>query len=139
MNLLFHNLFRYHDAGLLFYRIVFGASMMAHGYFKFAGGSKTLYAIGSTLAQFGVPDGFLLLGTLAAAFEMIGGFLLIIGFLSRLGALMIIGTLLVATLAAIDAGFFKWDYPSQMMFGAILLFIAGPGRYSIDSVFVKKR
>ncbi len=137
MNLLFHNLFRYHDAGFLFYRIVFGASMMAHGYFKFAGGSKTLYAI--TLAQFGVPDGFLLLGTLAAAFEMIGGFLLIIGFLSRLGALMIIGTLLVATLAALDAGFFKWDYPSQMMFGAILLFIAGPGRYSIDSVFVKKR
>lgn len=62
MNMLFHNLFRYHDFGLLFYRIVFGLSMMAHGYFKFAGGEQNLYAIGHTTAQFGVPDGFLLLG-----------------------------------------------------------------------------
>lgn len=138
MNILFHNLFRHQDAGLFFYRIVFGLSMIAHGYFKFAGGSKVLYSVGSAMAQFGVPDGFLLLGTLAAAFEIIGGVLVIFGFLTRLGALMIIGTLLVATLVKLDSGFFAWDYPSQMMFGAILLFIAGPGRYSVDAMFVKR-
>ena len=128
MNMLFHNLFRYHDFGLLFYRIVFGLSMMAHGYFKFAGGEQ----------NFGVPDGFLLLGMAAAGAELLGGFLLILGFLTRLGALLIAFTLFIATAAAWDAGFFRWDYPSQMMFGAIMLFIAGPGRYSVDSAFTKR-
>lgn len=138
MNMLFHNLFRYHDFGLLFYRIVFGLSMMAHGYFKFAGGEQKLYAIGHTTAQFGVPDGFLLLGMAAAGAELLGGFLLILGFLTRLGALLIAFTLFIATAAAWDAGFFRCDYPSQMMFGAIMLFIAGPGRYSVDSAFTKR-
>lgn len=138
MNFLFHNLFRHQDLGLLFYRIVFGLSMMAHGYFKFAGGEQTLYNIGHTMAQFGVPDGFLLLGMAAAAAELLGGFLIILGFLTRLGGLLIAFTLLIATYAALGGGFFKWDYPSQMMFGAIMLFIAGPGRYSVDSAFARR-
>ena len=74
----------------------------------------------------------------AAAAEHLGGFLLILGFLTRLGALLIAFTLFIATVAAWDGGFFKWDYPSQMMFGAIMLFIAGPGRYSVDSAFTKR-
>ena len=106
MNMLFHNLFRYHDFGLLFYRIVFGLSMMAHGYFKFAGGEQNLYAIGHTTAQFGVPDGFLLLGMAAAGAELLGGFLLILGFFDTSRRAIDCIHFIIATAAAWDAGIF---------------------------------
>ena len=127
MNILLKNLFRYQDQGLLFYRIVFGLSMMAHGYFKFAGGEQMLTGVGSMLGVFGITGGYYMLGVMAASAELIGGLLVILGLATRLGTLMIVGTLFVATVLELGHGFFKWDYPSQMMFGAIMLFIAGPG------------
>lgn len=132
MNILLKNLFRYQDNGLLFYRIVFGLSMMAHGYLKFAGGEQSLYGVGSMLGIFGITGGYLVLGAMAATAELLGGLLVLLGLATRLGSLLIIGTLFVATILALGNGFFAWDYPSQMMFGAIMLLIAGPGRFSID-------
>lgn len=138
MNILLRNLFRYQDQGLLFYRIVFGLSMMAHGYFKFAGGEQMLTGVGSMLGVFGITGGYYMLGVMAASAELIGGLLVILGLATRLGTLMIVGTLFVATVLELGHGFFKWDYPSQMMFGAIMLFIAGPGRFSFDYKWAHK-
>ena len=136
MNILLKNLFRYQDQGLLFYRIVFGLSMMAHGYFKFAGGEQMLTGVGSMLGVFGITGGYYIV--MAASAELIGGLLVILGLATRLGTLMIVGTLFVATVLELGHGFFKWDYPSQMMFGAIMLFIAGPGRFSFDYKWAHK-
>ena len=138
MNILLKNLFRYQDQGLLFYRIVFGLSMMAHGYFKFAGGEQMLTGVGSMLGVFGITGGYYMLGVMAASAELIGGLLVILGLATRLGTLMIVGTLFVATVLELGHGFFKWYYPSQMMFGAIMLFIAGPGRFSFDYKWAHK-
>lgn len=138
MNILLKNLFCYQDQGLLFYRIVFGLSMMAHGYFKFAGGEQMLTGVGSMLGVFGITGGYYMLGVMAAIAELIGGLLVILGLATRLGTLMIVGTLFVATVLELGHGFFKWDYPSQMMFGAIMLFIAGPGRFSFDYKWAHK-
>ena len=110
----------------------FGLSMMAHGYFKFAGGEQVLTAVGSMLGVFGITGGYYMLGIMAASAELIGGLLVLLGLGTRLGALLIVGTLFVATVLELGNGFLKWDYPSQMMFGAIMLFIAGPGRFSFD-------
>ncbi|WP_251439961.1 DoxX family protein [Veillonella intestinalis] len=139
MNVLLKNLFRYQDSGLLFYRIVFGLSMMAHGYFKFAGGEQALYGVGSMLGIFGITGGYLVLGFMAATAELLGGLLLVLGLATRLGSLMIIGTLFVATVLELGKGFLAWDYPSQMMFGAIMLLIAGPGRFSMDYKLAHKK
>lgn len=138
MNILLKNLFRYQDQGLLFYCIVFGLSMMAHGYFKFAGGEQMLTGVGSMLGVFGITGGYYMLGVMAASAELIGGLLVILGLATRLGTLMIVGTLFVATVLELGHGFFKWDYPFQMMFGAIMLFIAGPGRFSFDYKWAHK-
>lgn len=137
MNFLFRNLFRYQDLGLLVYRLALGTSMMAHGYFKFVGGEQTLYNVGHMLTQFGVSDGYLLLGVMAAFSEIIGGVLLILGVLTRFGALLVMMPLAVATAVHWSGGFLKWDYPSQMLCGAVMLFIAGPGRYSLDRKLTK--
>lgn len=128
----------YINFGFLFYRLALGISMFYHGYLKYISGEQGLYKVGSMVSLLGVPSGFeVLLGTMASYAEMVGGILLIIGLFTRIGALLIIGTLATATIVSFGGNFFSWDYPSQMGFGALMLFFTGAGRYSLDKVLFK--
>ena len=134
----------YVNFGLLVYRLALGISMFYHGYLKYLSGAEGLYKVGSMLAPLGVPGGFLgvpggyeILGTMASCAEMIGGILIVLGLFTRIGSLMLIGTLAMATTLSINGSFFSWDYPSQMGFGALMLFFAGAGRYSLDKALFK--
>ena len=53
------------------------------------------------------------------------------------GSLLLIGILAIATILNLSGSFFGWDYPSQMGFGALMLFFAGAGRYSLDKALFK--
>ena len=133
LNFLFKSKPDYINFGLLFYRLALGVSMFYHGYLKYVSGEQGLYKVGSMLSALGVPSGFeVILGTIASYAEMVGGILIIIGLFTRIGSILIIGTLAVATILNLNGNFFSWDYPSQMGFGAIMLFFAGAGRYSLD-------
>ena len=124
--------------GLLFYRLALGISMFYHGYLKYVSGEQGLYKVGAMLSALGVSSGFeVILGTIASYAEMVGGILLIIGMFTRIGTLLVVGTLAVATILNLNGNFFSWDYPSQMAFGAIMLFFAGAGRYSLDKALFK--
>lgn len=138
LSFLFKGKPNYINFGLLFYRIALGVSMFYHGYLKWLSGSEGLYKVGAMLAPLGVSGGYELLGTAAAIAEMLGGILIILGLFTRIGALLLVGTLAVATVLHINGNFFGWDYPSQMAFGAIMLFFAGAGRYSFDAFIFKK-
>lgn len=138
LSFLFKGKPNYINFGLLFYRIALGASMFYHGYLKWLSGSEGLYKVGAMLAPLGVSGGYELLGTAAAIAEMLGGILIILGLFTRIGALLLVGILAVATILHINGNFFGWDYPSQMAFGAIMLFFAGAGRYSFDAFIFKK-
>ena len=134
----------YVNFGLLVYRLALGISMFYHGYLKYLSGAEGLYKVGSMLAPLGVPGGYLgvpggyeILGTMASCAEMIGGILIVLGLFTRIGSLMLIGTLAMATTLSINGSFFSWDYPSQMGFGALMLFFAGAGRYSLDKALFK--
>ena len=134
----------YVNFGLLIYRLALGISMFYHGYLKWLSGPEGLYKVGSMLAPLGVPGGYLgvpggyeILGTMASCAEMIGGILIVLGLFTRIGSLMLIGTLAMATTLSINGSFFSWDYPSQMGFGALMLFFAGAGRYSLDKALFK--
>ena len=112
--------------------------MFYHGYLKDVSGEQGLYNVGAMLSALGVPSGFeVILGTIASYAEMVGGILLIIGLFTRIGTLLVVGTLAVATILNLNGNFFSWDYPSQMAFGAIMLFFAGAGRYSLDKALFK--
>ena len=138
LNFLFKSKPDYINFGLLFYRLALGISMFYHGYLKYVSGEQGLYKIGAMLSALGVPSGFeVSLGTIASYAEMVGGILIIIGLFTRIGSLLIIGTLAVATILNLNGNFFSWDYPSQMGFGAIMLFLAGAGRYSLDKALFK--
>lgn len=138
LNFLFKSKPDYINFGLLFYRLALGISMFYHGYLKYVSGEQGLYKVGAMLSALGVPSGFkVILGTIASYAEMVGGILLIIGLFTRIGTLLVVGTLAVATILNLNGNFFSWDYPSQMAFGAIMLFFAGAGRYSLDKALFK--
>lgn len=138
LNFLFKSKPDYINFGLLFYRLALGISMFYHGYLKYVSGEQGLYKVGAMLSTIGVPSGFeVILGTIASYAEMVGGILLIIGLFTRIGTLLVVGTLAVATILNLNGNFFSWDYPSQMAFGAIMLFFAGAGRYSLDKALFK--
>lgn len=138
LNFLFKSKPDYINFGLLFYRFALGISMFYHGYLKYVSGEQGLYKVGTMLSALGVPSGFeVILGTIASYAEMVGGILIVIGLFTRIGSLLIIGTLAVATILNLNGNFFSWDYPSQMGFGAIMLFLAGAGRYSLDKALFK--
>ena len=138
LNFLFKSKPDYINFGLLFYRLALGISMFYHGYLKYVSGEQGLYKVGAMLSTLGVPSGFeVILGTIASYAEMVGGILIIIGLFTRIGTLLVVGTLAVATILNLNGNFFSWDYPSQMAFGAIMLFFAGAGRYSLDKALFK--
>lgn len=138
LNFLFKSKPDYINFGLLFYRFALGISMFYHGYLKYVSGEQGLYKVGAMLSALGVQSGFeVILGTIASYAEMVGGILIIIGLFTRIGSLLIIGTLAVATILNLNGTFFSWDYPSQMGFGAIMLFLVGAGRYSLDKALFK--
>lgn len=138
LNFLFKSKPDYINFGLLFYRLALGVSMFYHGYLKYVSGEQGLYKVGAMLSALGVSSGFeVILGTIASYAEMVGGILLIIGLFTRIGTLLVVGTLAIATILNLNGNFFSWDYPSQMAFGAIMLFFAGAGRYSLDKALFK--
>lgn len=138
LNFLFKSKPDYINFGLLFYRLALGISMFYHGYLKYVSGEQGLYKVGAMLSALGVSSGFeVILGTIASYAEMVGGILLIIGLFTRIGTLLVVGSLAVATILNLNGNFFSWDYPSQMAFGAIMLFFAGAGRYSLDKALFK--
>ena len=138
LNFLFKSKPDYINFGLLFYRLALGISMFYHGYLKYVSGEQGLYKVGAMLSALDMPSGFeVILGTIASYAEMVGGILLIIGLFTRIGTLLVVGTLAVATILNLNGNFFSWDYPSQMAFGAIMLFFAGAGRYSLDKALFK--
>ena len=128
----------YINIGMLVLRLALGISMAHHGYLKFLSGAEGLYKVGSMLAPLGVSGSYELLGTFAAFSELLGGILVALGLFTRLGSLLLVGVLFTATMLHVDAGFFSWDYPSQMGFAALAIFFMGGGRYSVDAALFGK-
>ena len=123
----------YVNFGILVLRLALGISMVYHGYVKFLSSASGLYKVGAMLGSLGLPGYFEVFGAFAAICEFIGGMLVVFGLFTRFGALLLAGVLFTATILHIDAGFFAWDYPSQMGFAALAIFFMGGGRYSVDA------
>jgi putative oxidoreductase len=70
--------------------------------------------------------------------ELIGGFLLIIGLLTRPAAFAVMINMLVATIVMLPKGFFAGgaSYPFSLMISAVIIQLAGPMAYSIDSLLM---
>lgn len=125
------------DAGLLVLRLWLGLSMLLlHGLMKI-GNYETL--------RQGFPDP-LGLGTatslhLAIFAEAVCSLLLVLGLLTRLALLQLIATMAVAWIL-IHGGALSGDHSGELAFiylaGFVALFLAGPGRFSIDHLILRR-
>lgn len=125
-----------HDAGLFIFRVTIGAFMMfSHGLGKL----KTLFS-GEEI-QF---TNFLGLGAtislgLCVLAEFLAAFFIIIGLFTRLSSLTLIINMFVAGfIVHAQDPFGRKEMALMYLVCFILLLLTGPGRYSLQNLFMKK-
>jgi putative oxidoreductase len=124
------------DLGMLVLRLWFGLEMtLAHGLPKLL---KLVNGDFSFADPIGVGPTLSLI--LAIFGEFICGITIALGFFTRLSAIPYLITMLVAAfIVHWGDGWAKIAYPLMYAFAAIVLLIAGPGKYSLDQrLFVSK-
>lgn len=125
------------DVGLLILRVFTGVLLIHHGYEKLANIENFAAAFVRPL-HLPFP---ITLSYLAAFSEIIGSWLLITGLLTRLGALAIAGTISVAIYHAIVVNGFNiylLELLGLYFAAAAMVLAAGPGRFSLDELLVRK-
>lgn len=121
------------NLGLLFFRASIGLTMaFAHGMGKIPPSAQfTGY-----VTSMGMP-GFMAWG--AALAEFLGGILIAAGLLTRLNSAALAVTMMVAAFMAHGADpFQKKEMALLYLVCSIFIFIAGPGKFSLDGIINKK-
>ena len=124
---------RLNDFGLLILRTSFGIIMLAtHGYPKFLkllSGNEIKF-----FDPFGIGKTFSFI--LAASAEFAGAALLALGIFSRLSSLSLAVTMFVAAFLYHADDPFKTQEKALLFFAVyVVLFITGPGKYSLQNLF----
>lgn len=116
------------NISLLLTRVFFSLLMITHGYPK-------LMNLFSENPSFGDPIGIGEIPTLILAVigEFIAPIFIIIGFKTKIFSFFPIATMLVAALIVhSDDPFAKKELSLLYLFGFLIVFLMGPGKYSID-------
>ena len=120
--------------GLLVLRVGIGIAFVIHGFPKvFMGGAVGL---AKGLAATGIPGG-VVAAYLAGGAEFFGGIALILGLLTRPATAVMAFTMLIALIFHLNKGDKFVAYSHALESGILFLglFIAGPGKFSLDYLF----
>lgn len=135
MNLRWHFLERWQDAGLLILRAGVGAVFLGiHGLPLLSDGAPGWTRVGRAVSCLGFSGGYLWWGMAAMLAMTLGGACLILGFCHRPAALALTLTMGVASIWRYHpfGGFESAAYPLTMTVVCVSLFILGPGKYALD-------
>lgn len=119
-------------------RLALGIIFIAHGgqkLFGWFGGYGLNATAGFFAEKLGMTPG-ILWASLAGFGEFLGGLLVLLGLLTRFGALNIAAVMLVAMFKVHWGAFFLpsgIEYTLALLSSAVVLLIAGGGRFSVDS------
>lgn len=131
--MLFNQLDKYRDVGLLVLRIGIGIAFMVHGWGKITGGPEQWAQLGQAVNHVGLSFGYTFFGFMASLSEFGGGILLALGLLTRLSCVLLLCTMIVAASMHIATG---QGSPWHAIEAGILflsLIMIGPGAYSLDA------
>lgn len=124
------------STSLLLLRVVFGVAMALHGWPKF-----------QNMTSWMGPDAPIptVLIALAAIAEFLGGIAVALGALTPIASFGVGCTMLVAAAFHIskgdpwiNAGAGAWEMAGIYLVISVVLFLVGPGRFSIDALITKK-
>ena len=136
--MIWDNLSKYSDVGLLIFRAGFGSGMLIfHGWPKLIGGPEIWTEVGASIQIFGISFGYVFFGFLAALAESLGATCIALGLFYR-PAISALGlTMLVATLSqmAIESG--DPSHALKNFFICAGKVLIGPGKYSIDTLLYR--
>lgn len=122
----------YFNFGILFLRIVLGASFIYnHGFDKISDPSRWS-KLGAQMEIMHIHFAPAFWGFMAAFAEFFGSVFLMLGLFTRISAFMLAFTMLVAFIAGHSSTDFN-AYPFEMMIVFITIMIIGPGKFSIDA------
>lgn len=127
---------RHVDLGLLIFRIAIAGLMLTHGT------PKLLRAFSGEEVSFADPLGMgeVLTFTFAIFAEFICSVLIIIGLGTRIAAIPLVITMaVVAFVVHLSDGFGRQELPLLYLFGFILLFFTGGGKYSLDWYLLSRK
>jgi len=128
-----------HDLGYTIIRISLGIVFLIFGYSKLTSGATHLVGIGSAMGLFGITNGYIFWGYMAALTEFCAGLAFIFGILTRLACLPLIWLLIVAMTFHINKGdaFTVWGFACTCLCITIGILITGSGKYSVDYAIIK--
>lgn len=117
--------------GLLVLRVWFGLALaFSHGVGKLGNYEKFVAGVGG---KHGIPFPELT-APFAIASELVGGILLALGLFTRAAAVAIAGTMFVVAFWVHGSDpFMKKEFALAYAVAAIVVLIAGPGKYSLDA------
>ena len=128
------------DAGLLILRVFTGYLMFTyHGLSKIIAGPERWEGLGHSLTNLIGIDAFhAFFGFLASLSESFGSVLIALGFFTRISSFFLFFTMTVATIKKVFLG---GAFELALVYGIIyfVFIIAGPGKYSLDYYFFRKR
>ena len=127
------------DVGLLIMRVTFGGLMyLNHGQSKLLGGVDRWYGLGGALTNLiGLESLRTFFGLMASLSESIFSLFIVVGLLTRISSSLLGFTMFIATLRHVLDG----DFPEMAilyLIFCVLMLVAGPGKYSADSLYLKK-
>ena len=123
------------DAGLLALRLGVGLTLaFGHGFPKLLSFEKFLRNV--TKHGFPLPE---VMAPLAMLSELAGGMLLALGLVTRPAALFVVATMFGAAFVVHASDpFSKKELALAYALGAAVVFVAGPGRFSLDARLAKR-
>lgn len=117
------------DSAVLLLRLWLGAMMIMHGYGKVFGGIEG-FTTGVEEMGFPAPE---LFAWAAALSEFGGGMLMLLGLFTRPAAIFVSCTMFVAAFVGhLDDPFGDKELSLTYLVLAVVLLLAGPGRFSLD-------
>jgi putative oxidoreductase len=140
--MIFTKLYNYKDAGLLILRLIIGLSfIVVHGSGKIFGGVERWANLGNAMSNMGITFAPEFWGFMAAFAEFFGGIFILLGVFFVPANILLAFTMFVAALRHFIDGdpLNRIAYPLEMMAIFIALIFIGPGKYSLDNLFKKKK